>query len=366
MGEKAGILPDFFIIEEGRGRLHPAPSSGFWALLILGSGRSRAPATVRLRSCLECFRWPARLWPPCSQQGHFRPLQWDKYLRLSRHRASQSQPRLELVALLMQQQADALASGIDAVVWKTSMKLNRFVAPVARFAALCLACWPREVLQPAACAVEEYSVMLSPAAAVASWALRAHPPTSQLRLMRPLHRLRSRYFSQSCQAQVWWIKNTGFDGPKKGGARIWDSRRRDTFHSNTLPSNFLQGHDTDNFEFCVHNLIHAPGALRKKIVRGRGKYGHHGRTCGFGTTKNGAHKRGRRTLNPGYEALLSPLPLVSCLPIVNRCPHVHSGCGSVGAKVLNMCEDGDEVDYMDLFVRGFPVSPRKKFDRAWS
>lgn len=26
---------------------------------------------------------------------------------------------------------------------------------------------------------------------------------------------------------------------------------------------------------------------------------------GFGTTKNGAHKRGRRTLNPGYEALLS-------------------------------------------------------------
>ena len=41
-----------------------------------------------------------------------------------------------------------------------------------------------------------------------------------------------------------------------------------------------KGHDTDTFEFCVHNLIHAPGALKKKIVRGRGKYGHHGRTCG--------------------------------------------------------------------------------------
>lgn len=25
-------------------------------------------------------------------------------------------------------------------------------------------------------------------------------------------------------------------------------------------------------------------------------------TRGYGTTKNGAHKRGRRTLNPGYEA----------------------------------------------------------------
>ena len=53
----------------------------------------------------------------------------------------------------------------------------------------------------------------------------------------------------------------------------------------------------------------------------------------------------------------------------------------VKLEVLNLCEDGDEaykfkyfkcyilgtahqVDYMDLFVRGFPVPPRKKFDRV--
>ena len=171
------------------------------------------------------------------------------------------------------------------------------------------------------------------------------------------------------QAQVWWVKNTGFDGPKKGGARIFESRRRESRHGRktlkdssqtrstnqdvtslvynlyplivvllpkkmtpnwpslnsgrrrgeelfrswprnnemthdwyvyncnmfnngvklsafTCNSNYFvcstlcKGHDTDNFEFCVHNLIHAPGALKKKIVRGRGKYGHHGRTCG--------------------------------------------------------------------------------------
>ena len=171
------------------------------------------------------------------------------------------------------------------------------------------------------------------------------------------------------QAQVWWVKNTGFDGPKKGGARIFESRRRESRHDrktlkdpsqtrstnhdvtslvyNLYPlivvllpkkmtpighhwtlagavvksfsavgqetmrwhmidmftiatclnngvklsaftcnlnyfvcSTLCKGHDTDNFEFCVHNLIHAPGALKKKIVRGRGKYGHHGRTCG--------------------------------------------------------------------------------------
>ena len=32
------------------------------------------------------------------------------------------------------------------------------------------------------------------------------------------------------QAQVWWVKNTGFDGPKKGGARIFESRRRESRH----------------------------------------------------------------------------------------------------------------------------------------
>merc|ERR1719330_1120670 len=32
-------------------------------------------------------------------------------------------------------------------------------------------------------------------------------------------------------------------------------------------------------------------------------------------------------------------------------------------KVLNMCEDGDEVDYMDLWTRGLPVRKIYKFDK---
>ena len=30
------------------------------------------------------------------------------------------------------------------------------------------------------------------------------------------------------QAQVWWIRNNGYDGPAKGGAKLWDSRRRES------------------------------------------------------------------------------------------------------------------------------------------
>lgn len=36
----------------------------------------------------------------------------------------------------------------------------------------------------------------------------------------------------------------------------------------------------------------------------------------------------------------------------------------VDLKVLNMCEDNDEVDYMELFVRGLPVKRMHKFDKV--
>lgn len=178
---------------------------------------------------------------------------------------------------------------------------------------------------------------------------------------QPFQPVLSGVASMGMKAQVWWVKNTGFDGPKKGGARIFESRRRESRRRGEE----LFRHDADNFEFCVHNLIHAPGALKKKIVRGRGKYGHHGRTCGYGTTKNGAHKRGRRTLNPGYEGNQKPLHLKTPkltrdqLDTMKQDPYTQ-----IDIKVLNMCEDGDEVDYMDLFVRGLPVQSRKKFDKV--
>ncbi|CAE7610498.1 setd3 [Symbiodinium sp. CCMP2456] len=111
--------------------------------------------------------------------------------------------------------------------------------------------------------------------------------------------------SMGMKAQVWWIRNNGYDGPAKGGAKLWDSRRRESRRRGEE----LFRHDVDNFELCVHNLLAAPGSNKRRIQRGRGKYGHHGRTCGYGSTKNGAAKRGRRTLNPGYEGNQKPLHL---------------------------------------------------------
>eukprot|EP00440_Ansanella_granifera_P063740 gb/GFBE01069105.1/.p1 GENE.gb/GFBE01069105.1/~~gb/GFBE01069105.1/.p1 ORF type:complete len:119 (+),score=42.22 gb/GFBE01069105.1/:1-357(+) len=35
----------------------------------------------------------------------------------------------------------------------------------------------------------------------------------------------------------------------------------------------------------------------------------------------------------------------------------------VTLNVLNMCDDGDEVDYTDLLVRGFPVKKKRKFEQ---
>eukprot|EP00913_Durusdinium_trenchii_P022062 g20732.t1 len=139
--------------------------------------------------------------------------------------------------------------------------------------------------------------------------------------------------SMGMKAQVWWIRNNGFDGPKRGGARIFESRRRESRRRGEE----LFRHDVD------------------EIQRGRGKYGHHGRTCGHGCTKNGAHKRGRRTINPGYEGNQKPLHLKTPkLTQAQRDSMKQDPYTPITVQVLNLCEDGDEVDYMDLFVRGFP------------
>lgn len=167
--------------------------------------------------------------------------------------------------------------------------------------------------------------------------------------------------SMGMKAQVWWIRNNGYDGPAKGGAKLWDSRRRESRRRGEE----LFRHDVDNFELCVHNLLAAPGSNKRRIQRGRGKYGHHGRTCGYGSTKNGAAKRGRRTLNPGYEGNQKPLHLKTPkLTKDQRDSMKQDPYTPITFWVLNMCEDGDEVDYMDLFMRGLPVPSRKKFDRV--
>jgi len=155
--------------------------------------------------------------------------------------------------------------------------------------------------------------------------------------------------------QAWWIKNTGFDGR---GGKIFDWRRRESRRRGEE----LFRHDVDNFEMNMHNLIAAPGSAKKKVVRGRGKYGSHGRTCGYGN--GGAHKRGRRTLNPGYEGGVKPLHIKT--PILTKAQQdsmKRDPFTPVYLETLNMCDDGDEVDYMDLFMRGLPVQRQYKFDR---
>ncbi|CAE8591529.1 unnamed protein product [Polarella glacialis] len=167
--------------------------------------------------------------------------------------------------------------------------------------------------------------------------------------------------SMEMKAQVWWIRNNGFDGPAKGGAKIFDSRRRESRRRGEE----LFRHDVDNFELCIHNLIPAPGSRKKRIIRGRGKYGHHGRTCGWGKTSVGAKKRGRRTINPGYEGGQFPLHITT--PILSkedRDSMKQDPFTPISLKVLNMCEDGDEVDFMELVTRGFPLKKYRKFDRV--
>eukprot|EP00931_Biecheleriopsis_adriatica_P096179 TRINITY_DN6982_c0_g1_i2.p1 TRINITY_DN6982_c0_g1~~TRINITY_DN6982_c0_g1_i2.p1 ORF type:complete len:386 (-),score=81.53 TRINITY_DN6982_c0_g1_i2:53-1210(-) len=164
--------------------------------------------------------------------------------------------------------------------------------------------------------------------------------------------------SMGMKAQTWWIRNNGFDGPAKGGARIFDSRRRESRRRGEE----LFRHDVDNFELCMHNLIPAPGSHRRKIIRGRGKYGHHGRTCGWGISGNGAKKRGRRTLNPGYQGGATPLHLrVPKLSKADMISMKQDPYAPVYLGVLNMCEDGDEVDYQELFIRGLPVRRKQSW-----
>jgi len=151
---------------------------------------------------------------------------------------------------------------------------------------------------------------------------------------------------------VWWITSNGFDW--RGGGKIFDSRRRESRRRGEE----LFRHDVDNFELTLGNLIGAPGSHKKKVVRGRGQYGHHGRSCGYG--RGGAHKRGRRTINPHYES--GNVPMYKTTPKLDQ-EQLDSMKASpytmISLDHLEMCEDGDEVDYMDLYARGIPVPPRK-------
>jgi len=155
--------------------------------------------------------------------------------------------------------------------------------------------------------------------------------------------------------QVWFIRNNGFDG--RSDTKIFDWKKRESRRRGE--EDFL--HDVDAFELTLHNLKPAPGSRKRKIRRGRGKYASHGRTCGFGMS-SGSHLRGRGTLNPYYES--------GNKPIFKRVPKLREEHKALtrpepftplDIKYLNMCSEGDEVDFQDLIVRGIPVPKRNKY-----
>eukprot|EP00929_Paragymnodinium_shiwhaense_P026746 TRINITY_DN15828_c0_g1_i1.p1 TRINITY_DN15828_c0_g1~~TRINITY_DN15828_c0_g1_i1.p1 ORF type:complete len:366 (+),score=81.93 TRINITY_DN15828_c0_g1_i1:69-1100(+) len=157
--------------------------------------------------------------------------------------------------------------------------------------------------------------------------------------------------------QQWVVTHKGFDGHK---GKIFDSRRRESRRRGEE----LFRHDVDNFELTTKNLVEAPGAARKKIMRGRGKYGSHGRSCGYGYRGVRA-KRGRRTVNPGHSghgwALHKKTPKLGKALYDSMKPEPYT---LVSTHVLDMCEDNDEVDFDEMVVRGLPVKRDYRWDRV--
>merc|ERR1719401_407354 len=149
--------------------------------------------------------------------------------------------------------------------------------------------------------------------------------------------------------QYWWITPSGIDN--RPGGQIFDWPRRE----GRRRGEELFRHDVDNFELCLHNLTHAPGSVKRKVRRGRGKYGSHGRTCGRGT--KGALSRGRRAVKAGYEGGRAPLHLTTPklsdeqMTMMKVDPYT-----PLTLEQLNMCDDGDEVDFQDLFIRGIRLA----------
>lgn len=159
------------------------------------------------------------------------------------------------------------------------------------------------------------------------------------------------------RGKAWWIKSTGRDGTR---GKVFDWPRREARRRGEE----LFRHDVDNFEFMCHNVINFPGSMKKKIMRGRTKYGGYGRTCGYG--QKGAGTRGRRTINPGYEGGGVPIhhrtPRLTQEQLNSMKPDTHN---HIPLRILNKCNDGEEVDAEELIIRGFAIKQKRMGPKLW-
>lgn len=163
------------------------------------------------------------------------------------------------------------------------------------------------------------------------------------------------------KGQTWWLTHSGPDKYGTPGLRvprIYDHMRRESRRRGEE----LFRHDVDIMEFTENNLIQAPGCFKKKRKLGRTQYGHKGRSCGAGSGPGGAKKSNRRSLDRGYEGGQTPFHLrVPKLDPEDR--HLLKDedfkC-KVNLRILNMLEDGANVEYQDLVTRRLPVRMMQK------
>lgn len=153
-----------------------------------------------------------------------------------------------------------------------------------------------------------------------------------------------------------YLSPSGYNG-KHGKIAQWE--RRETRRRGE--EDFL--HDVDNFELTYFNVVAAPGAITKKVVRGRGKYSNGKRSNSAGKGPKGPKQRGSRPFPKGFQAAEAPINITTPKLYPEQKALMKNPYTSITLEHLNEVADGQEVDYHDLFRMGIQVPPCTVFKR---
>jgi large subunit ribosomal protein L15 len=134
--------------------------------------------------------------------------------------------------------------------------------------------------------------------------------------------------------------------------KIFDWKRREADESSI--------NDMENFVLTINNIRPAPGAYHRKKRKGRGIAAGQGASCGFGM--RGQKSRSGRSVRPGFEG--GQTPLYRRLP---KWPGRTMGPGHkrvvynlIKLDELNLCDDGDVVNFATLFNDGYVTKAKPK------